>query len=209
MMNNNLNKKRERDDKGIVITLGKMASGYYYHSDSLTERYKIKIPITELTNQENFNFGSGHSQDNFEKKKEKSERGSSKHASGNVGQNTLNELKTENAEASSTNWNNLVNNNNQSAIQPQVNANVNHEEFPQIAKLIDKAQKQNIIVPSCSSWFKFDEIHEIETRSLPEYFCGKYPSKNPETYRESRNFIINLYRENPNSYLTSTGNKII
>ena len=61
-----------------------------------------------------------------------------------------------------------------------------------------------LYIPASSSWFNFDNIHEIEIKSLPEFFCGKYPSKTPETYKEYRNFIINLYRENQNSYLTAT-----
>ena len=61
-----------------------------------------------------------------------------------------------------------------------------------------------LYIPASSSWFNFDNIHEIEIKSLPEFFCGKYPSKTPETYKGYRNFIINLYRENQNSYLTAT-----
>ena len=40
--------------------------------------------------------------------------------------------------------------------------------------------------------------------SLPEFFCGKYPSKTPETYKEYRNFMIKTYRENPTGYLSAT-----
>ena len=61
-----------------------------------------------------------------------------------------------------------------------------------------------MFIPASSSWFNFDTIHEIEIKSLPEYFCGKYPSKTPEVYKEYRNFMINLYRENQSSYLTAT-----
>jgi hypothetical protein len=41
-------------------------------------------------------------------------------------------------------------------------------------------------------------------QALPEWFCGKFPHKNPETYLEYRNYIIKLYRENTNSYLSAT-----
>jgi len=41
-------------------------------------------------------------------------------------------------------------------------------------------------------------------QSLPEFFCGKFPHKNPATYIDYRNYIIKLYRESPNSYLSAT-----
>lgn len=64
--------------------------------------------------------------------------------------------------------------------------------------------KTSFIIPSCSAWFNLDKIHEIEMQSLPEFFCGKFPHKNPSTYMDYRNFIIKLYREAPNSYLSAT-----
>jgi len=79
------------------------------------------------------------------------------------------------------------------------------EEPPLLAKLAEKNFRQPIVLPSSAQWFKFDEIHELEMKALPEYFCAKYPSKTPQIYKEYRNFIINLYRENSNSYLTATG----
>lgn len=39
--------------------------------------------------------------------------------------------------------------------------------------------KSSFIIPSCSAWFNIDKIHEIEMQSLPEFFCGKFPHKNP------------------------------
>jgi hypothetical protein len=66
------------------------------------------------------------------------------------------------------------------------------------------AFKAPYVIPSCSQWFEFDKIHEIEQESLPEFFCGKYPSKTPESYKEYRNFMIKLYRENPSGYLSAT-----
>jgi SWI/SNF related-matrix-associated actin-dependent regulator of chromatin subfamily C len=44
--------------------------------------------------------------------------------------------------------------------------------------------------------------------SLPEFFNGKYPSKTPLTYKEYRNFMFQLYRQNPVSYLAATSNII-
>jgi hypothetical protein len=60
-------------------------------------------------------------------------------------------------------------------------------------------------MPSATAdWFEIDEIHSIEKDSLPEFFNGRYPSKTPEVYKEYRNFMILLYRQNPSAYLTST-----
>lgn len=64
--------------------------------------------------------------------------------------------------------------------------------------------KTAFIIPSCSGWFNIDSIHEIEMQSLPEFFCGKFPHKNPATYLDYRNYIIKLYRESPNAYLSAT-----
>ena len=63
---------------------------------------------------------------------------------------------------------------------------------------------EQIIIPESAKWFKMDEIHEIEKKSLPEFFNGKYQSKTPEIYKKYRNFIINLFRQNPSIYLTGT-----
>ena len=58
-------------------------------------------------------------------------------------------------------------------------------------------------IPFYSKWFNFDQIHHIEKESLPEYFMEK-PSKTPDTYIKSRNFIIMLYWNSPKIYLTAT-----
>ena len=60
------------------------------------------------------------------------------------------------------------------------------------------------IIPSCSLWFDGNSVHSIEKESLPEFFCGKYPSKTPVTYLHYRNFMSRTYRENPEIYLTGT-----
>ena len=50
-------------------------------------------------------------------------------------------------------------------------------------------------MPSATeAWFNMEEIHQIEMDSLPEFFNGRYPSKNPQIYKEYRNFMILLYR---------------
>jgi SWI/SNF related-matrix-associated actin-dependent regulator of chromatin subfamily C len=64
-------------------------------------------------------------------------------------------------------------------------------------------KKYAIVIPSCASWFNMDEIHQIERDSLPEFFMGK-PSKSPDVYKMYRNYIINMFRQNPRAYLTVT-----
>ena len=69
---------------------------------------------------------------------------------------------------------------------------------------VEKPQKRySIIIPSCASWFDIDKIHQIEKDYLPEFFSGK-PTKTPDIYKKYRNFIIDLYRQNPTFYLNST-----
>ena len=77
------------------------------------------------------------------------------------------------------------------------------EEFPKIVNNIKNNETEKIYLPISSSWFSMDNIHEIEIKSMPEYFCGKFPSKTPQIYKNYRNFIINLYRENSTMYLSS------
>ena len=63
---------------------------------------------------------------------------------------------------------------------------------------------RSMVIPSCSSWFNLDKIHEIEMQTLPEFFCSKFPHKNPATYLSFRNSIIKMYRERPSAYLSAT-----
>lgn len=65
-------------------------------------------------------------------------------------------------------------------------------------------QTHHIIVPSYSSWFDYNSIHEIEKRALPEFFNGRNKSKTPEIYLAYRNFMVDTYRLNPTEYITST-----
>ncbi|OVA09601.1 SANT/Myb domain [Macleaya cordata] len=59
-------------------------------------------------------------------------------------------------------------------------------------------------IPTCSSWFSWDEIHETEKTSLKEFFDGSSISRTPKVYKEYRDFIINKYREDPSRKLTFT-----
>ncbi|EFA83436.1 myb domain-containing protein [Heterostelium album PN500] len=58
-------------------------------------------------------------------------------------------------------------------------------------------------IPQCS-WFKMNEIHDIERIQMNEFFNGRSPSKTPEIYKEYRDFMINTYQQNPYQYLTLT-----
>ena len=75
----------------------------------------------------------------------------------------------------------------QNYVSPQTSST---EEFP---------------VPSCSSWFCFEEINEIERRALPEFFPTEPTKfKSPEIYREYRNFMIKTFRMRSKEYLSVT-----
>ena len=80
----------------------------------------------------------------------------------------------------------------------------NEETQTKIDDTDHEYSKTSFIIPSCSQWFNLDKIHEIEMQTLPEFFCGKFPHKNPTSYLDYRNFIIKLYRESPNCYLSAT-----
>jgi len=68
---------------------------------------------------------------------------------------------------------------------------------------IQIANPKAIIIPSCAKWFDKDKIHEIERDQMIEFFQNK-ESKSVEIYKKYRNFIIDLYRNNPRKYLTAT-----
>lgn len=92
--------------------------------------------------------------------------------------------------------------------QQQDQPKVDYEQEAQ--KLEDKAarflakQAHPVIIPSFSLWFQFNEIHEIEKRSLPDFFNESSRFKCPKTYKDVRNFMINTYRLSPYEYLTVT-----
>ena len=101
------------------------------------------------------------------------------------------------------NTNNSYNYNNNIEIDSEEDCDL-EPEVKETFNELERANNKAVVIPSCSQWFKFDDIHEIEMNSLPEFFCGKYPSKTPKSYKEYRNFMISLYRENPSCYLSST-----
>uniref|UniRef100_A0A2P2K139 SWI/SNF complex subunit SWI3A isoform X2 n=1 Tax=Rhizophora mucronata TaxID=61149 RepID=A0A2P2K139_RHIMU len=59
-------------------------------------------------------------------------------------------------------------------------------------------------IPSYSSWFTWDDIHETERNALKEFFDGSTITRTPKVYKEYRDFIINKYREDPSRRLTLT-----
>jgi len=65
-------------------------------------------------------------------------------------------------------------------------------------------QTQEVIIPSYAAWFSLAKIHEIEHKSLPEFFNLKNRSKTPTVYKDYRDFMVNTYRLNPTEYLTVT-----
>ncbi|CAR27061.1 ZYRO0C08008p [Zygosaccharomyces rouxii] len=65
-------------------------------------------------------------------------------------------------------------------------------------------QSHEIVIPNYAKWFNLTKIHPIEKQSLPEFFTNRIPSKTPQVYVKSRNFMVNSYRLNPNEYFSVT-----
>ncbi|KAG0330953.1 hypothetical protein BG004_001891 [Podila humilis] len=65
-------------------------------------------------------------------------------------------------------------------------------------------QTKEVVIPSYAAWFSLSKIHEIEHKSLPEFFNLKNRSKTPTVYKDYRDFMVNTYRLNPTEYLTVT-----
>lgn len=59
-------------------------------------------------------------------------------------------------------------------------------------------------MPHFTKWFKLEAVHDIEKRALPEFFDGRFPSKNEGTYQEIRNYMVETWRKKPKEYLSST-----
>lgn len=65
-------------------------------------------------------------------------------------------------------------------------------------------QTHAIVLPSYSTWFDMNVIHEIERKAMAEFFNNRNRSKTPAVYKDYRDFMINTYRLNPVEYLTVT-----
>lgn len=96
----------------------------------------------------------------------------------------------------------------------QIPASINVQDIPP-PTYIDRAKPVNnedrrliqthaIVIPSYASWFTLTQIHEVEKRSLPEFFNHRNRSKTSDIYLRYRNFMVNTYRLNPAEYLTVT-----
>ncbi|KAK3391029.1 SWI/SNF complex protein-like protein [Podospora didyma] len=66
------------------------------------------------------------------------------------------------------------------------------------------SQTHSIVLPSYSTWFDMNTVHNIERKALPEFFNNRNRSKTPSVYKDYRDFMINAYRLNPIEYLTVT-----
>lgn len=66
------------------------------------------------------------------------------------------------------------------------------------------SQAHAIVLPSYSTWFDMNAIHEIERKAMAEFFNNRNRSKTPAVYKDYRDFMINTYRLNPVEYLTVT-----
>ncbi|WOG89235.1 hypothetical protein DCAR_0208472 [Daucus carota subsp. sativus] len=62
--------------------------------------------------------------------------------------------------------------------------------------------KELYTIPSHSSWFSWDDIHQVEQNSLKEFFDASSITRTPKIYKEYRDFIICKYREDPSRRLT-------
>lgn len=94
----------------------------------------------------------------------------------------------------------------------KINTMIKNTIPSEFAYMCDNAMKEEekekpnpLCVPSSANWFDYEKIHPLEKSFFPEFFNGNFPSKTPNVYKSYRNFIIDLYRENPASYLTATG----
>ncbi|EOA28363.1 hypothetical protein CARUB_v10024568mg [Capsella rubella] len=59
-------------------------------------------------------------------------------------------------------------------------------------------------IPAQSSWFLWDDIHDIERREFDEFFSESSITRTPKVYKEYRDFIINKFREDTSRSLTFT-----
>uniref|UniRef100_A0A1J3D3F1 SWI/SNF complex subunit SWI3A n=1 Tax=Noccaea caerulescens TaxID=107243 RepID=A0A1J3D3F1_NOCCA len=67
-----------------------------------------------------------------------------------------------------------------------------------------EAEVELYTIPAQSSWFLWDDIHEIERREFEEFFSESSITRTPKVYKEYRDFIINKYREDASRKLTFT-----
>lgn len=69
---------------------------------------------------------------------------------------------------------------------------------------LNTPSSDSVTAPPYATWFKLHTIHEIERRSLIEFFSGLSPSKTAEIYKEMRNFMVLTWRQKSQQYLSAT-----
>lgn len=72
------------------------------------------------------------------------------------------------------------------------------------ADICEALPSASLRIPAHASWFSVDAVHDIEKRSLPEFFNGTSASKTPKVYKIYRDFMIDTWRQNCDKYLTAT-----
>lgn len=75
---------------------------------------------------------------------------------------------------------------------------------PNNLKSSDEPDHDLYTIPSYTSWFSWQSIHEVERLSLREFFDGSSITRTPRIYKEYRDFIITSYREDPTRRLSFT-----
>ncbi|XP_020594697.1 SWI/SNF complex subunit SWI3B-like, partial [Phalaenopsis equestris] len=95
----------------------------------------------------------------------------------------------------------------ESLVKSEIPAPESNESLPPAASSIPDSSppvSYTITIPSCSSWFSWDQIHKTEKRTLPEFFDERSASKNPSVYKYYRDSIIRRFRSNPSRKITFT-----
>lgn len=78
-------------------------------------------------------------------------------------------------------------------------------EFQESAKRYLVEQTSQVIISSFAKWFDLNKIHDIEKKSLPDFFVEDGSGyKSSQDYKYIRDFIVNTFRLNPKEYLTIT-----
>lgn len=72
------------------------------------------------------------------------------------------------------------------------------------ADLVESIPPITVRMPAHSRWFRMDSIHDIEKRALPEFFDRRSQSKTPTVYKKYRDFMIEVWRQSSEKYLTAT-----
>lgn len=72
------------------------------------------------------------------------------------------------------------------------------------ADIVESLPPVKVRIPAHARWFRTDAIHDIEKRSLSEFFNSRGESKTPLVYKKYRDFMIDVWRQAPDKYLTAT-----